>query len=54
MTNIAAAIGLSQLENIDSILGRKQELANLYRKILRDSHVSFQDIEEKGVSDAVH
>ena len=50
MTNIAAAIGLSQLENIDSILSRKKELVNLYRKILRDSHVSFQDIEEKGVS----
>ena len=50
MTNIAAAIGLSQLENIESILKRKSEIANLYQKYLSTCPVSFQQIQDKGVS----
>jgi perosamine synthetase len=34
MTNIAAAIGLAQLERADEFIGRKRELAALYREAL--------------------
>ena len=36
MTNICAAIGLAQLENISSILEKKQNIAKLYKKLLKN------------------
>lgn len=36
MTNIQAAIGLAQLERIDTILVRKREIAQLYHEYLKD------------------
>lgn len=50
MTNICAAIGLSQLENIDSILKRKRKIADLYKKLLEDCPLDMQVIQEKGKS----
>ena len=35
MTNIAAAIGLAQLENVDDIIERKRNLAKRYGEVLR-------------------
>ncbi len=35
MTNIAAAIGLAQLEQIDSFIERKIEIANIYKQLLK-------------------
>lgn len=43
MTNICAAIGLAQIERADHFIGRKREIANLYRKLLSDLPVEFQD-----------
>jgi perosamine synthetase len=34
MTDMAAALGLAQLRRLDEILGRRRELAVLYRKLL--------------------
>jgi perosamine synthetase len=42
MTNIAAAIGVAQLERLASILERKQAIAMQYRYLLRDTPVTFQ------------
>lgn len=42
MTNIAAAIGLAQIERLDAVLARKREIAALYREMLVDAPVSFQ------------
>jgi perosamine synthetase len=42
MTNIAAAIGLAQLERLDDILRRKRTIAAQYRTALSQSGVSFQ------------
>ncbi|MEZ5010008.1 MAG: DegT/DnrJ/EryC1/StrS aminotransferase family protein [Chitinophagales bacterium] len=36
MTNICAAIGLAQLENIDSVLTKKRQIANWYSTKLKD------------------
>lgn len=36
MTNICAAIGLAQLENIENILTRKINIANLYKKYIKN------------------
>jgi perosamine synthetase len=44
MTNICAAIGLAQIERLDSIVDRKRQIAALYRDVLADSGVSFQRI----------
>lgn len=41
MTNIAAAIGLAQLESLDRILARKRRIANLYEQQFMDTEVSF-------------
>ena len=41
MTNICAAIGLAQLELAETILNRKRNIAQYYRKALRDLPVSF-------------
>lgn len=42
MTNICAAIGVAQMERIDSILERKRAIASLYRSELAGSGVQFQ------------
>lgn len=42
MTNICAAIGLAQLERINSILRKKAMLVTTYREALSDSDVRFQ------------
>jgi perosamine synthetase len=41
MTNICAAIGLAQLEQIDNFINRKREIANIYRKAFENSSVEF-------------
>ena len=41
MTNIQAAIGLSQIELLEEILHKKQEIATHYREKL-SQHVTFQ------------
>jgi perosamine synthetase len=38
MTNICAAIGLAQLEQIDKILTKKRQIAELYRELLYDTN----------------
>ena len=42
MTNICAAIGVAQMERIDAILARKQQIAALYKSQLHGSAVEFQ------------
>ena len=42
MTNICAAIGVAQMERIDAILSRKQEIALLYMAQLQGVPVEFQ------------
>jgi perosamine synthetase len=42
MTNIAAAIGLGQVERLDNILQRKRAIAARYRTALAGSGVTFQ------------
>ena len=47
MTNICAAIGLAQLENIDSVIKAKIEIAQHYHNQLKDlKEVKFQSISE--------
>jgi perosamine synthetase len=41
MTNICAAIGLAQLERIDEIINRKIGIADLYRKLFKNSKIEF-------------
>jgi len=41
MTNICAAIGLAQLERIDSFLHCKDEIAKKYNEAFQDSNVEF-------------
>lgn len=48
MTNICAAIGLAQLENIDSVLKKKVEIANWYRAGFKNSEYQLQ-IEKQDV-----
>lgn len=42
MTNICAAMGVAQLERIDSILAQKHELAHAYHRAFKHTSVSFQ------------
>jgi perosamine synthetase len=42
MTNICAAIGLAQIERLPFILARKRAIAALYRRLLQDAPVTFQ------------
>lgn len=42
MTNLCAAIGLAQLERFETFLGRKREIARLYRRELAGSGFEFQ------------
>jgi perosamine synthetase len=50
MTNICAAIGLSQVEQIEPILIRKKAIANLYQELLSSCPLDFQIIQSKGDS----
>ena len=43
MTNICAAIGVAQLENIDKVLKEKKRVADAYRKYLKDTSVVFHN-----------
>ncbi len=42
MTNVAAAIGLAQIERLDAVLARKRAVAARYRALLRGLPVAFQ------------
>ncbi|MBD3636689.1 MAG: DegT/DnrJ/EryC1/StrS aminotransferase family protein [Crocinitomicaceae bacterium] len=42
MTNICAAIGLAQLENVERIIEMKRDIAEWYREELQDLPVTFQ------------
>ncbi len=42
MTNIAAAIGLAQIERLDAVLRRKREIGRLYRELSDTLPVEFQ------------
>lgn len=50
MTNICAAIGLSQIEQVELILKRKKELANLYQEELKECPLDFQNTQLNGVT----
>ncbi|WP_409433216.1 DegT/DnrJ/EryC1/StrS family aminotransferase [Litorimonas sp. RW-G-Af-16] len=50
MTNICAAIGVSQISRADDIIARKKHVAMRYRELLADCPVVFQGIRD----DAVH
>jgi perosamine synthetase len=43
MTNIAAAIGVAQLQRAEHILARKRHIASLYRRMLDRTPVQFQE-----------
>jgi perosamine synthetase len=43
MTNICAAIGLAQLENIEQVLNEKKRVADTYRSLLINTPVVFHD-----------
>lgn len=43
MTNICAAIGLAQLEQIQTFLNQKQQIADWYRKGLSNSNLTFHE-----------
>lgn len=49
MTNICAAIGLAQLEQIDDILDKKRQVANWYKAALKESRFEFH-MESKDVA----
>jgi perosamine synthetase len=50
MTNICAAIGLAQLENVEGILKKKNQIAEWYKEGLKDSSYSFH----KAIGDVKH
>ena len=43
MTNIAAAIGLAQLEQVETFLNNKQQIALWYQKYLKDTPIVFHN-----------
>lgn len=43
LSNVGAALGCAQMENLPRILASKREIANHYREFLRDKPVSFID-----------
>ncbi len=43
MTNICAAIGLAQLENIEQVLNEKKRVADTYRSLLTNTPLVFHD-----------
>jgi perosamine synthetase len=45
MTNVAAAIGLAQMERLPDIAERKQAIARRYRELLGDLPITFQSLD---------
>ena len=43
MTNICAAIGLAQLENVEKVLAEKNRVANIYREELNGTSIVFHN-----------
>jgi perosamine synthetase len=43
MTNICAAIGLAQLEQVDGFLAKKRQIAKWYKDAFKDSSISFHE-----------
>jgi dTDP-4-amino-4,6-dideoxygalactose transaminase len=41
LTNIAAALGCAQIENLDYLLGLKRKLAEQYKEFFKDSELEF-------------
>jgi perosamine synthetase len=50
MTNICAAIGLAQMERLDVILARKREIAALYRRLMLEMPVEYQQLRDGATS----
>lgn len=50
MTNLQAAVGLAQMEQVERLVSRKQAIAELYRRHLRGASVTFSDV----LPDTVH
>lgn len=50
MPNLNAALGLAQLENIESILKSKRMLSNAYKTFLKDSNIKFISEKENSKS----
>ena len=48
MTNICAAIGVAQLENIDIVIAKKRQIANWYKEALESVKIEFHK-EDKNV-----
>ena len=46
MTNICAAIGLAQLEQADTFISKKIQIANWYKKYIQSTQVHFQEEKE--------
>ena len=44
MTNVAAAIGLAQIERLEAVLARKRAIGRHYRSLLADLPVTFQAV----------
>jgi perosamine synthetase len=49
MTNICAAIGLAQLENINLVLEKKRKIANYYKELLEGTDIYFHDPNEENI-----
>jgi len=41
LTNLAAALGVAQMENLDVFVEKQRELANLYEEFFKDSDIEF-------------
>jgi len=50
MTNICAAIGVAQLENVNDILYKKQQINKWYQNNLQDTDLEFQFVDKSAVS----
>lgn len=50
MTNVNAAIGVAQMENLEAYLLNKRELASIYSKHFRDTEIGFFDEKEHCIS----
>jgi len=49
MTNIQAAIGLAQLEQISEIIDKKQKIASLYQNLLSSLDITFHTTQDNNV-----
>jgi dTDP-4-amino-4,6-dideoxygalactose transaminase len=55
MTEIQAALGISQLKRLDSGIERRREIANYYHKVFADcEYIDFPFIDDKKVGHAYH